>query len=83
MAPGRWPVVFLLERTGQAGSCRCQEKHYQCQPGRTVKSKASDQFFITEGSLMIKKKKHALSSCNYVFVFYRCSMDKLCASWVL
>lgn len=78
MAPERWPVVFLLERTGRAGSGRCQEKRCGCQPGSTVKSKTSGPFVTTEGSSVIRKKKYALSSCNCVSVF----VDTVCVHFV-
>lgn len=75
MAPGRWPVVFLLERAEQAGSCRCQEKHGRCQPGSTVQSKTSDQFVITV-VLMIKKKM-CFVSLQLRLCVYRYSMNIL------
>lgn len=57
-APGRWPAVFLPERTEQAGSCRCQGEHcHACQGG------------LSKQKLVIQKKKCALYSCNCVSVF--------------
>lgn len=70
-APGRWPAVFLPERTEQAGSCRCQGEHcHACQGG------------LSKQKLVIqKKKKMCFIFLQLCLCIYRYSMNILCVSY--